>query len=71
MMTKQHKWHKVEDKLPTHGQSVLTWNEDMQDMVQARYSDTNKWQELDMCGDFFDFPPTHWMELPEPPKETT
>jgi len=66
---KQHKWHKVENKLPSDGQTVLTWNEDLQDMVQARYSDTNKWQELDECGDFLDCLPTHWTEMPEPPKE--
>ncbi len=67
---KQHKWNKVEDKLPTHSKTVMThgYTTANSDFCQAYFSfDENnnpRWQELDECGDFFDHPPTHWLELP-------
>jgi hypothetical protein len=66
----KHKWHKVEDKLPEIGQIVLSWNEIYpDDITQAYYGGEDKWQELDECGDYLDWRPLYWMELPDPPKE--
>ena len=65
---KQHKWHKVEDRLPEIGQIVLSWNEIYpDDITQAYYGGEDKWQELDECGDYLDWRPLYWMELPDTP----
>lgn len=66
---KQHKWHKVEDKLPEIGQTVLSWSEVYPDVItQAYYSGDNNWQEFDECGDFMEWRADYWMELPDTPK---
>lgn len=64
-------WISVKDKLPKPCSEVMTWGSGTASnqfgCCQAYYS-FKGWQELDCCGDFFDFPPTHWMLLPEAPK---
>jgi hypothetical protein len=69
-------WIKVEDRLPPLNTIVMTWGYGCADedgkWCQAYYSysrHSGSWQELDCCGDYFDWKPTHWMPLPEAPKE--
>ena len=53
------KWISVEERLPEDDETVLTWG-DLQ-IVMMDWRHENKW----CCfGDV-----THWMPLPEPPKE--
>jgi hypothetical protein len=67
---KQHKWHKVEERLPEIGQTVLSWSEVYPDVItQAYYSGNNDWQELDECGDFMEWRADYWMELPDTPNK--
>ena len=67
---KQHKWHKVEERLPEIGQTVLSWSEVYPDVItQAYYSGNNYWQELDECGDFMEWRADYWMELPDTPNK--
>lgn len=63
-------WIKISDRLPKDNTVVLTYGCGVADteICQAFYS-KSKWQELDCCGDFFDYLPTHWMPLPLPPKD--
>lgn len=63
-------WKKVENELPPVDSIVITYGYGgaNTEFCQARF-DGKDWQEMDSCGDYFDYPPTHWMPLPEPPKE--
>jgi hypothetical protein len=63
------KWISVEDRLPPDGQTVLIWSAGY--IYQGWYEKTSL-----ICGDFYDKDTcliienvTHWMPLPEPPKE--
>lgn len=67
-------WISVNDKLPKFGQYVLV-RYDNDDMAVAcifdRAEDIIFWRatiDKGWCSDC-DFEPTHWMPLPEPPKE--
>lgn len=66
-------WINVTDKLPEINTIVMTWGYGCADndekWCQAYYSDYRggSWQELDCCGDYFTYKPTHWMPLPCPP----
>ena len=55
------KWVSVEERLPKNGQWVLTYCGGY-----ANWFELNKW-----CGDSWlkIMPVTHWLPLPEPPKE--
>ena len=74
-MIAYNEWHQVENKLPYTNGTFLTYGYETasSNYCQAYFSrDENfnpRWQELDECGDFFDYPPTHWIELPYPPKD--
>ena len=63
-------WLPLEKIKPVSGTIVMTYGYGVagSEMCQAYYKD-GKWQELDECGDFFDYPPTHWQSMPAPPKE--
>lgn len=65
-------WISVKYKLPDEDTIVMTWGYGCANCdykyCQAYYSNEG-WQELDSCGDFFDYPPTHWMPLPDRPKK--
>jgi hypothetical protein len=63
-------WISVEDRLPENKSLVMTYGYGCasSEYCQAYY-ENSKWQELDSCGDFFDYAPTHWIPLPLRPKE--
>jgi hypothetical protein len=65
------KWISVDDRFPEENSIVMTYGTGCasSEYCQA-YFNNGKFQELDSCGDYFDYPPTHWMPLPNPPKDT-
>ena len=59
-MEKTTRWIPVTERLPKEQETVLTWGE--QGIILLNWRHDNKWC---VClGDV-----THWMPLPEPPKE--
>jgi hypothetical protein len=71
------KWIKCSDRLPEHRQKVIAYNTRKEIVSSAQYSDEaldtnvikdNEWYNLEECepvnGEV-----THWMALPEPPKD--
>ena len=59
-------WISVEDRLPEYGIKVLTYRRDAPEIISI---------EMRLyCNRFIGLKdklhPTHWMPLPEPPKET-
>lgn len=66
----QEGWHKVDEIRPPDGSFVMTYGYGVAgtEFCQAYYKN-KAWQELDSCGDYFDYPPTHWTHLPAKPRE--
>lgn len=61
------KWISVKDRLPEDTGYVLAWSPRYQEVVIAWYSEEEDfWRTEDDLAPF----PSHWMPLPEPPKET-
>ena len=59
------RWVRCEDELPKRGRLVLAYRGPIA-MISAMYTDGCGWRDADL------FPMqgvTHWMPLPEPPKE--
>lgn len=62
------RWISVEERMPEHGESVaaiIRYTEDAWDVVVG-YVLNGEWYT---AGHTPGFPITHWMPLPEPPKE--
>ena len=59
-MEKTTQWIPVTERLPKEQETVLIWGE--QGIILLNWRHDNKW-----CGCLGDV--THWMPLPEPPKE--
>lgn len=65
---KTTRWISVTERLPERGYYVLVYEDG--DILMASYADGN-WVLRDMYEIIDDLKPTHWMPLPEPPKEET
>lgn len=65
-------WISVKDRLPEEGKLVLTYGPDGIIDVLARYRVSKNSWKWGRDGEFITlvFDITHWMPLPEPPKET-
>lgn len=68
-------WIKVEDKLPKDGENVIGfWPSrngkkiDGKNFAVTKFADDNSWWSLEDKDVDFCFP-SHWMPLPEPPKQ--
>jgi hypothetical protein len=59
-------WIKVEDRLPDEGQYILAADEDVMCACTRVYFNTYECLE---GGERLLWLPTHWMPLPEPPKD--
>ena len=59
-------WISVEDRLPDPHFYVIIWDDENAEMVIAAYQETGCW-----CSETIqeDAHVTHWMPLPEPPRE--
>lgn len=66
-MAAQPKWISVKEKLPENDYNYLVFTSDRNDAVIATYYGDGEWLEYDSTN----LIPlvTHWMPLPEPPKE--
>ncbi len=71
-------WISVKDRLPELRQEVLVWYNNGYEVAylqkfeppKLQYPQFNNVEMFEWCfGDFEDFDVTHWMPLPEPPKE--
>ena len=60
------RWIPVIERLPENGYYVLVYEDG--DIVMASYEGGN-WVLRDLYEVVDDLKPTHWMRLPEPPKE--
>lgn len=64
-------WIKCSDRLPGNEYSVLIWHESQ--ITFGAYSHDEGWISYDVEDGEIKYeleePPTHWMPLPEPPKE--
>lgn len=70
-----NEWIKVEDKLPNNGDYVLTFSCGRVDIQMCYINMTSrknqkKWYFCDHNDDWIDDYVTHWMPLPNLPKET-
>lgn len=63
-LSKPH-WIPVTERLPEFGERVLVSNGGF--VCESFLSQSGKWQRSGV--DMFFMTPTHWMPLPEPPKE--
>ena len=66
-------WISVKERLPEIWVKVLafqpTFDEDARGMIRgAVYIGNGKWRETER-HEMMELPVTHWMQLPEPPKE--
>lgn len=63
----QPKWISVKEKLPENDDNYLVFTSDRNDAVIATYYGDGEWLEYDLTN----LIPlvTHWMPLPEPPKD--
>lgn len=66
--SEQFKWSGVEDELPEHGDVVLCWHK-AKDYPIVLQLDKRSGCWLDDQWDYGMGLITHWMPLPEPPKE--
>ena len=74
----EHEWISVKERLPEEKTYVLILSDTIagkMEKVSFLYKDSesrNCWAALDEYGkNLFDWQPTHWMPLPEPPKGET
>lgn len=59
-------WISVKDGLPEDKRDILVWSPRYQEVVIAWYDEEEDfWRTDDNFAPF----PSHWMPLPEPPKE--
>lgn len=69
------KWISVEDRLPEQDTPVLITQHEYVDVLKQRYFDVcvyldGGWIDPHADSDYIEvYEPTHWMPLPEPPKE--
>lgn len=59
------RWHRVEEELPNKDEFVLAYEDGT--IVMASF-DGSKWWQFDLY-ELIDIDPSHWCDLPEPPKE--
>jgi hypothetical protein len=57
-------WISVNDRLPTVHENVLVWDSTIKEVEVASMTMCNEWFGVMACDTV-----THWMPLPEPPKE--
>lgn len=62
-------WISVNDKLPENIRSVLVWDSVDNDVFTGYYCKYNGWTVDGFYDVEYHFNVTHWMPLPEPPKE--
>lgn len=62
-------WHSVEDGLPDKNGRYLVFDTEngVQSALYVKQRKTSEW--TDELEEWCDFDVTHWMPLPEPPKE--
>jgi hypothetical protein len=65
LLAKVPRWISVEERLPEPGERVLVSNGGF--VCESFLSQSGKWQRGGV--DMFFMTPTHWMPLPEAPKE--
>ena len=57
-------WISVNDRLPEVHETVIAWDGDINEPELACRTIYNEWFGVKVCDTV-----THWMPLPEPPKE--
>lgn len=62
-------WISVERDLPRDFVDVLIWDEIDKAMFTGHYNEFDGWTVDGFADSKYDFKITHWMPLPEPPKE--
>ena len=68
----EQKWIPVTERLPESQNDVLVvafWHENWQTMIGWHSDFGKKWRVAKPHGEFEPGGVTHWMPLPEPPKE--
>jgi hypothetical protein len=59
-------WIKIEDKLPKRGENILMYLIGYKVTLGRRYE---RWQESESSSWYDNERVSHWMPLPEPPKD--
>lgn len=60
-------WIPVTERLPEHFKQVLLWDAIDEDVFTGELDGNNEWFIAHFEDEVFNI--THWMQLPEPPKE--
>lgn len=60
-------WQPIETA-PRASRAILVYCQERKNTYVVCHSETRGWQHFGGDGDLIEFP-THWMPLPEPPKE--
>lgn len=70
----RNKWYSVANRLPEYGKTVLVYGCQGGIYTAVFKRARNEWERdhwWKLNSKFHDIHPTHWMPLPEPPKEET